>query len=219
MGRLLNNIATGVLVVCALTITGIVLRREFFVGEPELRTRRVEQWKDLHSRGGRWLGPKEACVQVAVFLDYECQPCALASQAIDRVARKYEGQIGFVYFNLPLKSHLNAYDAALAAECAGSQGRYKEFHDVLFQNQPLIGKRPWIAFAELANIPDRGAFERCIQTRSLSALVDRDMTLASEIGIDGTPTIIVNGRMFNGAPSVESLDRLIAGMLAPDGQK
>lgn len=103
MGKVLNNIATAVLVVCALTITGIVLRREFFVDAPELRTQRVEHWKDLRSRGGRWLGPKDAPVQVAVFLDYECQPCALASQAIEKVSRKYESQVGFVYFKPALE--------------------------------------------------------------------------------------------------------------------
>jgi protein-disulfide isomerase len=219
MSKTLNNIATILLVGCALTVTGLVIRREFFLGPETIPSRVIPMpaWKKV-VEGGRWIGPKDAKAQVAVFLDFECPPCRMVKETLDVLLNRHSRELALVLFNFPLKTHPHAYEAAMAAECAGFQNSYAAYHDALFMNQSTLGKKHWSLLARLAGIPDVERFEECVQTRATSAIVDRDIELASEIGVDGTPTLIVNGRMINGNPGVDALDRLIREAISEVGK-
>lgn len=126
----LNNIFTGILVLCALIITILILRKEF-ANRPHLQMSKVENWKELLGQG-HWLGPKEAAIYFIEFFDYECPPCRSQEHSLDAILSKYKNEVAIIRYNFPSKTHENAYKAAIAAECAAKQGRYDVYHGLLF---------------------------------------------------------------------------------------
>lgn len=73
----------------------------------------------------------------------------------------------------------------------------------------MLSNQPWSMLARLANVPDMAAFEKCVQTLETAVAVDRDIHIAKSIGIDGTPTLIINGDMVTGNLSVTQIEDLI----------
>lgn len=211
MDKTLNNIATSLLVVCAVTITGLILRKELFHNDSTVpvSARNVKDWQSISKQAGRWIGPRDAKVQIAVFFDFECPPCRTLKETLDVLMKRHSGELALILYNFPLKEHPHAYEAAMAAECAGLQNRYAAYHDVLYMNQTALGKKQWGLLAQLADISDAAQLEECVRSKTTSVIVDRDIELASKIGVDGMPTLVINGRMVKGNPGVDALDRLI----------
>src|SRR5262249_47989501 len=71
-------------------------------------------------------------VVVVEYADYECPYCQQIEPALDKLAKDYAGKIAFAYKDVPLPMHANAQKAAEAAHCAGAQGKYWEYHDLLY---------------------------------------------------------------------------------------
>jgi len=210
----LNNIFTGILVLCALIITILILRKEF-VNRPHPQVSKVENWKKLLGQG-HWLGPKDAAVYVIAFFDYECPPCRSLEPTLDAVLSRYKNEVALIRYNFPSETHENAYEAAIAAECAANQGRYDICHTLLFQNQNILSNQPWSMLARLADVPDMGAFEKCVQTLETAVAVDRDVHIGKSINVVGTPTLIINGDMVTGNLSVTQIEDLIRDFLEAD---
>ena len=82
-------------------------------------------------------GPAAAPVTVFEWSDYECPFCRRAQDVLQRLQAEFPDTVRFVFKDFPLRSHPNALPAALAARCAGAQGRYWEYHDLLFVAQPV----------------------------------------------------------------------------------
>jgi protein-disulfide isomerase len=112
---------TGVLVCCALVITGLIVKQEFFPPEPKPQVRQVENWQQLELRGTR-TGPEAAPVQIIEFFDYQCPFCKQVQPSVQAVAEKYPDKVSVIYEHNPLGGHEYAFEAAIAAECAGRQG-------------------------------------------------------------------------------------------------
>lgn len=91
--------------------------------------------------------------------------------------------------DLPLESiHRHAFKAAVAANCAGEQGKYWELHDRLFENQKTLDS--WIEHATAVGL-DLGRFNTCLSGTSQDTEIRRDMTQARVAGISGTPGFII----------------------------
>ena len=160
------------------------------------------------------LGPRSARVKVVEFYDYECPFCLRLHPVLDSIRAKYPNDVALVYRHYPVGYHTGAYQAAIAAECAEEQGVFKATHDVLFANQSLLsGTVNWDSLAQMAGIPDRDRFLACLSEERSSPKVDADTTLASELGLDGIPTVIVNRKLFSGAMSVVELDKIVRNAL------
>lgn len=209
MGRTFNTLATALLVVCALIVTGLLVRKEFFLGAESISSRTIPEWKEV-VEGGRWIGSKNARILVVEFFDYECPPCSNTQKTLAALKKKYKDDIAFILYNLPSSEiHPNAYQAALAAECAGLQDKYESYHSLLLKNQDLLGEGQWVKFARFADIPDLEGFQRCVQTKATSWVIERDIKQAKRFGIEATPTLIINGRVINGDPGISNLERII----------
>jgi protein-disulfide isomerase len=202
--NILNNIFTGILVLCAVTITVLILRREF---AQTLRPQasKVENWKKLLGEG-HWFGPNDAAVYIIAFFDYECPPCKRLELTLDAVLSKYNDKVALIRYHFPSKTHENAREAAIAAECAGKQGRFAVYHSLLFQNQNVLTNQPWSMLARLAGIPDVDAFEKCVQTHETAMAVERHVHIGKSLGAVGTPTLIINGDMVTGNLSATQLE-------------
>ena len=108
-----------------------------------------------------------------------------------------------VYKDFPLPSHSLAMAAHEAARCAGAQGRYWAYHDVLYAKQPDFERDQLINYAIDLNL-DRERFTRCLDDRQFRAAVEADFAEGRELGVRSTPTFLVNGKPLVGAHPVEA---------------
>lgn len=219
MNERLSNLLTAVLVVCAVTITGLVVRRELFArgAEPSsLIDVKVDNWQSFAATGSA-LGTPQAPVRVVEFSDFQCPFCARVTPELRQLQQRYPGKVAVVYRHFPLENiHPHAFAAAVAAECAGEQNRFEAFHDALFAGQDSIGKRPWSAYAAQAAVPDAGAFDRCVREQRFAGRVREDMRAAQRAGIDGTPSFIFGGRMVSGSNAIPEMEKWIKSQAAAD---
>ena len=108
--------------------------------------------------------------------------------------------------------------AAEASECANAQGEFWNYQKMLFENQKGEGRgafadRRLKAFAETLGL-DSGQFNQCFDSGQYSQEVLTDERLARSMGVSGTPTIFVNGRLFDNPLDYEGLKRMIESALA-----
>jgi protein-disulfide isomerase len=111
--------------------------------------------------------------------------------------------VRLIYKDFPLPSHRLAKAAHEAARCAGDQGRYWAYHDVLFERQPSFERDDLVGYAIDLNL-DRERFERCIDGRRFRAAVEADFAEGRELGVRSTPTFLINGKVIVGAQPIDS---------------
>jgi protein-disulfide isomerase len=116
--------------------------------------------------------------------------------------------VRLIYKDFPLPSHALAIPAAEAARCAGEQGRYWAYHDVLFEQQPRFQRNELVAYAINLNL-DRDRFERCLDRHSFRAAVEADFAEGRELGVRSTPTFLINGKPLVGAQAIEKFRAVI----------
>jgi protein-disulfide isomerase len=116
--------------------------------------------------------------------------------------------VRLVFKDRPLASHALARPAHEAARCAGARGKYWEYHDVLFEEQPAFERADLLLYAVDVGL-DRAEFARCLDERRYAPQVEADVQQAVALGINATPTLLVNGRRIVGAPSVEEFRSVI----------
>ncbi len=199
---------TGVLVLCAFVITGLVIRQEFFLPEPKPEISQVKNWRELELKGQR-VGPAEAPVQIVEFFDYQCPYCKRVQSVVQSVIDKYPQKIAVHFEHYPLSGHRYATEAAVAAECAGRQGQFKRFHDLLFANQQKLRKEPYSRLGLDVGIKDITLFNKCWQNEQTKQIVQSGRDLAKSIGINAVPAFIINGTLMTGALSEQRLDKLV----------
>jgi protein-disulfide isomerase len=212
-----DMVLTVVLVGCAVLTTGLVLRRELFPPAAQSSSAPqkpvfVDNWKS-HLSKGMPLGPPEAPVQLIEFADFECPYCASFHKTLDQVRQKYPTQISLTYVHYPIQGHRFAEPAARVAQCAGDQGKFEAMHARLYEWQNQLGLKPWSAFATEAGVPDLAAFESCIQRDEPIAKVVEGRKLGDELGIHGTPTVIINGWKLQRSPSATELEAMVKSIL------
>lgn len=202
MSKILANLATAVPVACALIVTGLVVRRELFsspaaTASVALESRTVPDWRS-YARGQR-MGPADAKVTIVEFSDFECPFCRATAARLRAVRAKYPRDVAVVYRHYPLPYHAHAVEAARASLCAARQGRFEAFHDLLFA-QDSLGMVPWSRLAQSAGVRDPAGFERCMRLPGPSPEIERDLREGARLGVRGTPTLLVNERLLDGAP-------------------
>jgi protein-disulfide isomerase len=209
----LSNLFTGLLVLCALTVTGLMVRRELMASEGNSRFSTVTGWERI-AADGHPMGAAAAPVTIVEFSDFQCPFCAKAHEELQTVRARHGDQLKVVFRHFPLPSHPHAFTAAVAAECAAEQGRFEAYHDRLFRMQDSVGVRGWDRFAADAGVADAAAFSQCMEKDAVRAKVERDRRLAAGLGTNGTPTWIINGKMFKGMMTAAEWEPLIQDALA-----
>jgi protein-disulfide isomerase len=156
------------------------------------------------------LGPADAPVTIVEFSDFECPFCSrFARQTAPALRRQYGDEIRWIFVNYPLRSiHPNAYEAALAGECAVEQGRFWPFYDSMFSGRHRITKAGYEAAAREVGL-DMDRFETCYENADYAAEVALDMKEGEKFYILGTPTFYVNGKRMEGAQRPEAFAAVI----------
>ena len=115
-----------------------------------------------------------------------------------------------MYRHWPLTSiHRFAYPAARAAECAGRQGRFEAFHDLVYAKQESLGLKTFAEFARESGVSNLRAFASCIATTTSVPAIEADISEALRVGGIGTPTILVNGYRLPEPPDSAALATII----------
>lgn len=156
-------------------------------------------------------------VTVVEFLDYQCQSCKRYYDDITKqVEQDYAGRITFVTRNHPFDMHALAKPAAMAAEAAALQGKYKEMYHGLYDDWQSwavapggedISRDPQAAQAVFDRIAQRNGldlakFHQDMNSPQVQQRIDQDLADGQQAGVQGTPTIFVNGKKWEPSPDV-----------------
>ncbi len=154
------------------------------------------------------IGSTDAAITIVEFSDFECGHCAAFHQSLEDVLHRGAENVRVVFRHFPLDSacnpkvptrlHPQACLAAIAAECALEQGKFWEYHNLLFDNQQQLGREFLIGYAARLGL-DTTRFAACLSSDDARARVQRDAEAGAGLGVDSTPTVFINGRTIKGA--------------------
>ncbi len=163
----------------------------------------------------------DTLVTLEEFGDYQCPPCGQLHPTLKKLKQEYGDRLNFIFRNLPLtKIHQNALLAAEAAEAARVQNRFWEMHDLLYENQSLwkddVNPRSiFIQFAKDLGL-NTWQFTRDMDGKQIQMRIEADEDAAAKQGIDGTPTVLINGRQLRAEMTTpEGVRKGIEVMLSP----
>jgi protein-disulfide isomerase len=176
----------------------------------------------------RTLGSPAAPVTVIEFTDLQCPYCArFALETWPELRKRYvdTGKVLFVARDLPLSFHPFALPAAVAARCAGQQGRFWEYREALFRGQSRLATAPYAELARRFGL-DVEQFEACRADSAVLGAVREDAATAARNGITSTPTFVVGrvvagefmGEVLSGAQPVAAFTERIEALLREQAQ-
>ncbi len=142
-------------------------------------------------------GQSSAPVLLIEFADYQCPYCQETEPTVQKLQAQYGDKLKFSYKNFPLPSHPYAEKAAEAARCAGTQGKYWEYHDALYKSRKL--DVPDLKEQAKSLGLNSEKFNQCLDSGAQAAAVAKDLAEGQALGITGTPSFFVNGHFVSGA--------------------
>jgi len=169
--------------------------------------------------GRHYKGPSSAAVRIVEFSDFECGHCRKASHDLSRLLARYLGEVRLEFRHFPLDEKCNsqvtepfhraACALAVASECAGEQGKFWEYHDLLFSGRQPVGQESLVGLAVDLGL-DRERFFKCLNNAEVLARVSADIELGKRLNVKSTPTILINGRLVVGALETAGYEYAVA---------
>jgi len=155
------------------------------------------------------VGPANAKVTVVTFGDFQCEACKTLATNLATVHRSFPDDLKIVWKDMPNEeAHPLATKAAVAAHCADRQGKFWEYHDMLFDRQSYLSEEELTKAAADVGL-DASAFERCTKNNDTLAVVRKDFEEGRALGILATPTLFIGADSSAGALSVAEITDLI----------
>ena len=153
-------------------------------------------------------GPKDADVILLKFSDFECPFCAQAAADMKDFTEKHD-DILYVYKQLPLESiHPEAMPAAKASWAAGQQDQFWIYHDGLFAFQDKLSEDYYVELAEQIGL-DIEQFNRDRNSPEAAAAIEKDIQLARDLALRGTPTFVMNELLIPGGAPPEFFEEAV----------
>lgn len=152
-------------------------------------------------------GPPSAAVTITIFSDFQCPYCKEAQPALSQVLAEYPEDVRLVFRNLPLTGASTGLTPATAAVCADQQGLFWEYHDAAYASLTLTSTQLRRIAREVKL--DLDQFDRCLSSVMPFTSIQKDIVEARRLGITGTPTFVVNGRIYKGKLEISELKEII----------
>jgi protein-disulfide isomerase len=162
--------------------------------EQTMKIIKIEQIYDISVSGHPYKGQENAAITIAVFSDYQCAFCAKTAVILDQVLEDNSEHVKLVFKNYPLSIHKLAKKAAAAAIAADNQGKFWEFHSKLYENYKDLSDEKITAIAQELGL-DMEKFENDLKDPVVEKAISEDMGEGRKIGIKGTPTVFINGKL------------------------
>jgi protein-disulfide isomerase len=154
------------------------------------------------------LGPPDAPVEIVEFSDFQCPYCQRVQPVLQKARATFGDRVHLVFKDFPLSIHPNAFAAAEAAQCARDQGRFWEYHDLLFANQQALSRDDLKRRAASLTL-DTARFNTCLDEERFKYLVQADVDESQRYGVSSTPTFFINGRLLTGAQPFAAFEQII----------
>ena len=144
-------------------------------------------------------GEREHPVSIVVYADFQCPACAVENETMARLWPQLSDKAHLIFRHFPVTSaHQNTWEASLYAEAAARQGRFWEMHDYLFARQRLWSALPnaeseFDSYALELNL-DIDRLHDDMASDEVAAKIRNDRRGGNAAGVQGTPTVFINGR-------------------------
>jgi protein-disulfide isomerase len=139
------------------------------------------------------LGNSSAKIGIVGFSDYQCLYCRdFHRKQFAQLKKEYldTGVAQFIHKDLPLRMHAQGVAAAMAAHCAGAQGRFWDMHNSLFIHQSQLGQDLYPELARKLNL-DAAKFSACLEDQAYGQGIGQDIGVARRLGFTGTPSFLI----------------------------
>ncbi|HEY0901470.1 MAG TPA: DsbA family protein [Micavibrio sp.] len=163
--------------------------------------------EDILKQGHPTVGAKDADVTIIEFYDYNCGYCKMAFSDVDRVLKE-DKKVRFVFIEMPILSE-SSIEAAKWALAADKQGKFYEYHTALMEFKGQKDKALLKKIAGDIKLDVKKA-EVDAESRATLETIEKNMTLARELGINGTPGFIIQDQLTPGYMGYEGMVAAIA---------
>jgi protein-disulfide isomerase len=153
-------------------------------------------------------GPDDALVTIVEFSEFQCPFCSRVGPTLQQIQERYGNDVRIVFKHLPLDFHDRAIPAARASIAAHRQGKFWDFHDLLFANMSDLTDEAFVRHATALGL-DLDRFRADINAPETQAQIDADTTLARRLAAGGTPHFFINGYRLRGAQPFENFQQII----------
>ncbi|MGH7865325.1 MAG: DsbA family protein [Candidatus Binataceae bacterium] len=153
-------------------------------------------------------GPADAPVTIVEFADFQCPFCRGAEPTVARILAAYGNNVRRVHMDFPLPIHAAAMGAALAARCADEQGQFWPYHDALYASQGDLTADRFKSIAHTLGLSSP-SFAECFDTQRFASEIASDRSIGERIGVNGTPTFVINHKAIAGAVSFAQFRAII----------
>jgi len=167
----------------------------------------------LSTEGAPVKGPAMAKITLVEFSDFECPYCSQAVLELEAIQKAFPNDVKLIYKQFPLAAiHGNAMVAAEAALAAHAQGKFWPMHDLMFANHSKLSRENILAWAKDLGC-DMTKFTADMNSEKTKAQIARDLEQGEQAGVEGTPTVFVNGKHYNGSLALQPFSDVLQGEL------
>lgn len=157
----------------------------------------ADKVKNVPIDGSPTKGPEGAPITIVEFADFQCPHCGEFAPAIEKLVDAHKTDVRFAYKFYVLGKFPNSENAARAAIAAGKQGKFWEMHHAIFANQQQLDQQGLDGLAKSVGV-DVARMHADMQLPETAERIAKDRKLGEDLRIEGTPTIYINGRQFDG---------------------
>jgi len=159
---------------------------------------------DLKLAGAPARGPQSARLTIVEFSDFQCPYCRSGATALTEITKAFPNDVRLVFKQFPLEFHSQAALAAEPSLAAQAQGKFWEMHDRIFANPGSLTEPNFIAWAREFGM-DVARFSSDLTSHKYQNAVQTEMREGLDAGVQGTPTVFLNGRLYRGNVQVGEL--------------
>jgi len=157
---------------------------------------------------GHQLGRDDALVTIVEWSDFQCPYCQRNAPVLAHVRKKYGDSVRIVYRHYPMPFHRDALLAAEASAAAAAQGKFWPYHEQLWLHFGKLARADLESYAQTAGL-DMKSFRLALDERRHHDAVIAEAAAAEAFGVEGTPTMFINGQPIVGSRDPDDLDKII----------
>lgn len=168
----------------------------------------LEDAVTIPTAGAPVRGAEGAAVTLVEFSDFQCPYCFVAVAKLNAVLNAYPGKVKLIFKEFPLETHSQAALAADAAIAAQRQGKFWQMHDALFAHRRDLSRPAILGMAQGLGL-DMKRFQADLDSAETKKTVANDVQDGDRAGVEGTPSVYIDGQQYNGNLDLTAVRKVI----------